>query len=284
MQKQLKKNLRRALLALCLLVILYSGGRLLQNRFMARREAEKNRLLQLELQQARQETADAPPTEEELEEPVSGGLTRVYILPQYKDLWVKNKDMWGWLTIPDTPIDYPVMYTPRSPEFYRRRSFDKNYAYSGSLFIGEGCVPTGNHVIVYGHNMDNGTMFSTLTYYWDKAYADAHPIIHFDTILQEGVFQVVSAFYSQVYDPDKEGAEDIFRYYLYPDLERNEVFWEYIRKAKENSLYDTNVDVRYGRRILTLSTCSYHITDGRFIVIAMELTPEEAAKFETPES
>ena len=198
------------------------------------------------------------------------GKQYAQVLPQYLDLWKENKDLWGWLTIPGTPIDYPVMFTPEEPEFYLHKAFDKSYAYSGSLFIGEGCYPPRSHVIIYGHNMENDSMFSTLPYYWDEEYYKLHKTITFDTIIQEGTFQVMAAFYSQAYQEDAEG---VFRYHLYPDLEEPEVFEEYVRKAKENSLYDTGVTAEYGQRILTLSTCSYHVTDGRFAVIAVEVVP-----------
>lgn len=270
MSPTLKKNLRRCALGACCLVILICAGMLLRDEVLGRLEAKKNLRLQ-EQRKAAQELVQEAEPQEEPESTASGdGKQYAQVLPQYLDLWKENKDLWGWLTIPGTPIDYPVMFTPEEPEFYLHKAFDKSYAYSGSLFIGEGCYPTRSHVIIYGHNMENDSMFSTLPYYWDEEYYKLHKTITFDTIIQEGTFQVMAAFYSQAYQEDDEG---IFRYHLYPDLEEPEVFEEYVRKAKENSLYDTGVTAEYGQRILTLSTCSYHVTDGRFAVIAVEVVP-----------
>ena len=75
---------------------------------------------------------------------------------------------------------------------------------------------------------------------------------------------MVAAFYSQAYDSQEEGA---FRYYQYTDLSDPQVFSEYVRQAKAASLYDTGVTPRPGDRLLTLSTCSYHTRDGRFVVV-----------------
>lgn len=273
MPKKYRKLLRRLGLAACCLAILVSAGMILRDEVFARLEAEKNLRLQQQLQAARQE----PPAPESAipEIPLREDGHYARVLPQYKELWQENKDMWGWLTIEGTPIDYPVMYTPKDPEYYLHRGFDKGYAYSGCLFIGEGCSPVGSHVIVYGHNMENGTMFSTLPYYWDPAYYEQHKTIRFDTVIQEGTFRVMAAFYSQAYQEEDEGS---FRYHLYPSLDDPEVFAEYVQKAKESSLYDTGVTAEYGQRILTLSTCSYHISDGRFAVVAVEVPPEEDAE------
>lgn len=267
MPKKLKKTLRLAGLALCCLAILLSAGMLLRDEVLGRREREQNLRLQRQLQSAREVI---PQEEEPPETDLGDGRKYAQVLPQYLDLWKENKDLWGWLTIPNTPIDYPVMFTPEEPEFYLHKGFDKEYAYSGCLFIGEGCYPTRSHVIIYGHNMENDTMFSTLPYYWSEDYYKQHKTIRFDTIVQEGTFRVMAAFYSQAY---QEENEDAFRYHLYTDLSDPDTFAEYVRKAKENSLYDTGVTAEYGQRIITLSTCSYHVTDGRFAVIAVETDP-----------
>lgn len=176
-----------------------------------------------------------------------------------------NPDFCGWLSVADTDLDYPVMYTPKEPEHYLRRGFDGKYAASGSLFIGEGSAPDSSHVVIYGHNMKNGAMFGSLMPYAKKSYWQAHPMISFNTLERAGEYEVIGAFYSQVYTDADEG---VFRYYRYTDLTKETVFNEYIRQVKAASLYDTEVDAHYGDEILTLSTCSYHTDDGRFVVVA----------------
>lgn len=216
-------------------------------------ENKANENLAKRIEIALKESAESPQE--------SGGM-----LPQFTSLWEENNDLAGWLCVPDTKIDYPVMFTPNEPEYYLRKAFDGSYAISGSLFIGEGCSPEGNHVIIYGHQMNDGTMLGTLPKYAKKEYADEHPIIRFDTLYETREYEVLSAFYSRVYN-DQDG-EDVFRYYRYTDLSERKTFEEYVSLAKVESLYDTGVDAEYGDKIITLSTCSNHTEDGRFVVIA----------------
>lgn len=187
----------------------------------------------------------------------------------YEVLARENPDFAGWLTIEGTAVDYPVMWTPEDPEFYLRRAFDGSYAVSGSLFIGEGCEPGGVHVIIYGHNMRSGAMFGSLSDYAEADYAAAHPVIRFDTLSQSEEYRVLAAFYSHAYTPGEEG----FRYYRYTDLSRREDFEEYVRLAREASLYDTGTQAEYGGRLLTLSTCSKHRENGTFVVVAAAPPP-----------
>ena len=71
----------------------------------------------------------------------------------YQPLVHENSDLAGWLIIEGTEVNYPVMYTPDTPEYYLRKAFDGSYALSGSLFIGADCIPDGSNIIIYGHNM-----------------------------------------------------------------------------------------------------------------------------------
>ncbi len=194
---------------------------------------------------------------EEAEEPAPEGSP-------YEALAAENPDFVGWLSIPGTVVDYPVMWTPKEPEYYLRRAFDGSDAVSGSLFVGAGCEPEGVHVIVYGHNMKDGSMFGSLLDYKLADYAAVHPVIRFDTLSRSGEYRILAAFYSHAYTPGEEG----FRYYRYTDLSGREDFEAYVRQAKAAALYDTGVTAEYGDRLLTLSTCSYHRENGTFVVVA----------------
>lgn len=76
----------------------------------------------------------------------------------------------------------------------------------------------------------------------------------------------IAAFYSEVYPEEGAG----FRYYKYTDLRDMEDFIAYIDQVKAAALYDTGITAEYGDQLLTLSTCSYHTEDGRFVVVAKE--------------
>lgn len=250
---------RRIILALCLVVFVFSTGMLFWEFYRAGKEQAANQALGEQVHQMAEESPEGS-------QETTGSQTGM--LPQYEALWRQNNDLAGWLSIDGTQIDYPVMYTPEDPEHYLRRAFDGSHAVSGSLFLAEGCPPEANHAIIYGHQMKNGTMFGGLSQYEDPDYAKAHPEISFDTLYRQGVYQVMGAFYSQVYTDQDQG---VFRYYQYSDLSDPAVFGEYVRQVKAAALYDTGITAQYGDSLLTLSTCSKHVEDGRFVVVARKV-------------
>ena len=81
-----------------------------------------------------------------------------------------NGDCIGWLSIDGTSISYPVMYTPSEPQKYLRRSFYGQYSQSGVPFLDSRCSMNGGNLIIYGHNMKNGTMFAPLLSYAEEAF------------------------------------------------------------------------------------------------------------------
>lgn len=192
------------------------------------------------------------------------------VIGKYVNLYKKNPDIIGWLTIDGTHIDYPVMQTQDDPEFYLRRNFNKEYSISGVPFMdaySDIFIPTSNWLI-YGHHMKDGTMFQDLMQYADREFYEEHKTIKFDTIYKggQGEYEVIAAFYSQIYPEDSRK----FKYYTYADMTGEERFEQYIKGVKDLSEYDTGVDAEYGEQLITLSTCSYHVENklGRFAVVA----------------
>lgn len=186
-------------------------------------------------------------------------------LSPYAPLKAQNPDFFGWLTIDDTKLNYPVMHCPEEPERYLHRDFDREDSQSGVPFLAGECTEECGNYLIYGHNMKNGTMFASITGYANKSYWEEHPLIRFDTLTDSGEYEIVGAFYSRVYERD---AKNVFRYYAYTDLSQRERFQEYLEQVKASALYDTGVETVYGDQLITLSTCSYHTDEGRFVVVA----------------
>ena len=264
----------------CGAVFLASGALLVRDLARSAREDAANQVLVEEVREVREAVKRKPaalppstqPSQPE-EAPVQPELPKYAEnghLIQYDALWKQNNDLAGWLYIEGTKLDYPVMYTPEDPEYYLHRGFYRDYAASGCLFIGPGSTPEGSHAVVYGHHMKNGTMFGSLDQYQKESYYRDHPVIHFDTLTEEGSYEVLGVFYSRVYTDADEG---VFRYYQYTDLAGEDAFNDYVRQVKAASLYDTGVEAVYGDRLLTLSTCSYHTENGRFVVVARQSVP-----------
>ena len=189
------------------------------------------------------------------------------MIPELVTYYEKNPDTIGWIKIDGTPIDYPVMFTPEDNEFYLNRDFDKNDSKAGTLYIDVNSkISTPNtNIIIYGHNMKNDTMFGSLSEYANKAYYDAHPTITFNTLYEQGTYEILGAFYAKVL---KKSDTTSFRYYKYFGAETEEEYNKFVNYVKSVRQYDTGVETKYGDRFITLSTCSYHVSNGRFAVVA----------------
>lgn len=91
-----------------------------------------------------------------------------------------------------------------------------------------------------------------------------HPVISFDTLYEERTYEIIAVFRSQVYASD----DDVFKYYQFYEADTEEEFNDFYKNIKELSLHDTGVEAAFGDTFLTLSTCAYHVTDGRLVVAA----------------
>ena len=188
-------------------------------------------------------------------------------LQGYQELYDRNHDFFGWIKIDDTVIDYPVMYTPDEPEKYLHMDFEGDYSESGELFMDANCDPDGYHYLIYGHHMFNGSMFGSLPDYGDEDYYNEHKTIHFNTRFELADYEIYAVLYSQIYDEDDTTS---FKYYEMANLNSEEDYNYFVSRAKSESIYDTGITPTYGQKIITLSTCNYHTTDGRFVVCAVK--------------
>lgn len=191
------------------------------------------------------------------------------LLDEYAALYQENYDTIGWLKIDGTNIDYVVMYAPHIYEKYLRTDFYGNHSTRGCLYVAENCdIFKSDNIIIYGHNMHDGSMFGTLNYYADEDFYKEHKTFTFDTIYEKQTYEVVAAINTEIPPEGKE----CFRYYEYTGKDDTEMLYQYIDFIEENQLYDTGVDLQEGDDILTLSTCAYHTEQGRFIVVARKIS------------
>lgn len=190
------------------------------------------------------------------------------VLEEYRNLLLKNRKLIGWVKIDGTYIDYPVMQTTDN-EYYLDHNMNQEYDKNGTIFMDKDCdvlKPSTNYIL-YGHHMKNGRMFGQLDLYQKESYYKDHPYISFDTIYEKGTYQVMYVFRSKVY---KE-TEIAFKYYQFIDANGEQEFASYMQEMAEMSFYDTGVTAEYGDQLLTLSTCDYQETDGRFVVVAKKI-------------
>lgn len=190
----------------------------------------------------------------------------MHILESFAQLYQLNSDIVGWLTVPGTVIDYPVMQTPDDPEYYLKRNFDKEKNKRGCLFAqAEADVfqPSDN-VVIYGHHMRDDTMFGELDVYRDAQFREENPYIYFDTLTEMRTYEVMAVFLTTA------SAGKGFAYHAFIDGDEAE-FDAFVAQCQDLSLYDTGVCAQYGDKLLCLSTCEYSQTNGRLVVVAKRI-------------
>lgn len=198
------------------------------------------------------------------------------ILEEYKAAYEKNKRLIGWLKFDDKDIGgaygLPVMQTVDN-EYYLTHDFDQNTDKNGTIFMDTNCdvLKPSDNFILYGHHMKSGAMFGRLDRYAKESYWKQYPYIQFDTIYEKGIYRVMYVFRSHVYS---EG-EVTFKYYQFTDAISSQEFDSYMQEMAGMSLYDTGVTAQFGDQLLTLSTCDYQETNGRFVVVAKKVAFRE---------
>lgn len=198
----------------------------------------------------------------------------------YAEAFRENEDMAAWIVVDGTVIDYPVMQTMEDENYYLNRDFYGNEDKAGCLILDTDSpvydVEGTSNLIIHGHNMKAGTMFGELDAYKDEDYYQEHKYMQLYTKSEKREYEVIAVFYSQVY----YSTDQVFKYYDFFETEDETEFRDFYDNIKKMSLYDTGVEAQLGDQFLTLSTCAYHVEDGRFVVVAKETGREE--KYEMP--
>ena len=177
-----------------------------------------------------------------------------------------NPNCVGWVSVADTRIDYPVMYTPNDPEYYLHRNFEGNESAAGTPFLGKGCLLDGNSAIIYGHNMNDGSMFASLRNFDNPEFGMSH-VIEYNTIEGAtgfGSYQLLGCWYEDLTTPNP------YRYWDQVGELTEQQFNDYVANIKQLSMYETGVNATYGDDLLALSTCSYGTADATENVVGVK--------------
>lgn len=162
-----------------------------------------------------------------------------------------------WIQIQNTNINYPVVQGADN-EFYLNHNFKGESNISGTIFIeSENDIDNDKNIILYGHNMRNGTMFNNITKYKDSDFFYENNkinIIMNNTLFQYEVFSVY--------------VDKVSNINLDMNFVNNEEFITYANNEKKKSMYNSNIDFKEDDKLLTLMTCSYEFTDARTVVVA----------------
>ena len=194
--------------------------------------------------------SDAP---DEEEEPVEVSPISV----DFASLQAQNPEAAGWIYCPNTVINYPIAHTEDNFTYLNHLLSGEQNA-NGTIFID--CQNakdfSDKNTLIYGHNMNDGSMFASLRNYRDAAYYPEHPCLYIST--PDKNFRL-DLFAGLVTEPDS---------YVYArQFDEEEQFLAYIESAKAESTFQSDVEVGIEDQICVLSTCTYEFNDARYVVI-----------------
>ena len=178
-----------------------------------------------------------------------------------------NSDVIGWIKIDETNIDYPVM---QNGDFYLHRNIYKEYSSHGTPYLAEYCnIQYSDNLIIYGHHMNDNSMFAQLDDYKKNSFYNKHKFIKFYSYYNgqtiEKNYEIALVFKTVVYS-DKG-----FKYFNYTNFNDIQELNEFVDNCKNLQCYDTGVDINYGDKLITLSTCEYSQKNGRMVIVAKQI-------------
>ena len=252
------------LMVLCVMGILYSAFILfLDIREYAKGDAayQQVRLIQessepfADQASALLQTDGEAPSEEKQEEQANG--------VDFTSLERINPDVVGWLAAEGTEIDYPVV-RGKDNKFYLHHLFTGERNKLGSIFMDyrNHSDFSDKNTIIYGHNMKDGSMFSSLTKYKDQRYYDNFPTMLLYTPVGDFTIELFAGI---VVDGNYESVRF--------DFKDDHDFQNYIDSLKKKSTFESNTIVKADDRIITLCTCSYEFNNARYVLYG-KLTPQ----------
>jgi len=269
----MKRWLLYALIGLFAITFCVSGYFLLTYR----QESVKNEQLYEDLSQIVAEiratiptagtVADDGPAEPTAGTDVPTEPTEPTILPEYLPIYELNQDLVGWIQIEGTKINYPVLQSRDYKNYYIAHNFEGEASKHGAIYAQETCdvfTPSDN-VVLYGHRMNDGSMFADLLKYKDKSYYESHKYIRFDTLYERNTYEVIAVF--QI----KSVQNNTFQYHQFVDFEYESQFNTFMTRVDLLKLYNPGTTAYFGDQLLTLSTCEKNYSNGRFVVIAKKI-------------
>lgn len=185
------------------------------------------------------------------------------------ELNAQNPDIYAWIYIPDTNVNYPVLQSGYDDNFYLDHDIYKNYSFPGAIYT-QSCNSkdwSDRVTLLYGHNMRNGSMFATLHNFESTEFFNSHPYIYIYTENRKLTYEIVTAF---VYD-----SRHIMNSF---DFSNDKVFQEWLDNAKQPRSVSSNVrsdtPLSLDSKMIVLSTC-LNGGDGRYLVQGVLISDEQ---------
>lgn len=181
-------------------------------------------------------------------------------------LYQMNKDFYGWIYLKNTRINYPVMYDPKTPNKYLRKNFYGKRSGAGVPFINEIGGLDPDNIIIFGHNMRNGTMFTDIKNFLKESYFNSHRYFEFQTFEGVEYYEIFAAV--ELKDSDF--------WYTFTDAKNENEFNYMMAYIRHNATVKNDTVPKYGDKIITLSTCkSYTTSRDRIIIVGVKVANDQ---------
>lgn len=216
------------------------------------------------------EALETPPTEEQVSSLPDGYLSK------FAAAYAINPDLVGWLTIPNTNINFPIVQCEDN-DFYLDHSFEGDYDTLGTPFMdfrNEITPELNTNTLIYGHNWNSGAMFHSLLEYRDLEFYKTTPIITFDTVYEESQWKVISCFEATT----DSSIGEVFNYFNFVRTKNEERIQWYIDEITARSFFLTTVDVNTSDQFLTIQTCANDRYNTKVCIVARKVRPGESAE------
>lgn len=186
-----------------------------------------------------------------------------------------NEDIRGWITVPGTNIDYPVVQANglEGEEYYLTHNVDGDIDKNGSLFIDYRTVLSENSkvIVINGHNMKStGLMFHELTKFKSIDFYTENPVMTFDTVYGDSQWKIISLLRTN----NNESQGERFNFFR-SEFESDMDFMDFVYEVKLRSMFNCPVNVNEDDTLLFLSTCSSEMNDMRFVIVARKVRDGE---------
>lgn len=196
-------------------------------------------------------------------------------LIRFLDLQKVNSDIVGWIKVPNTNIDLPVLQAnSKSPEYYLDHDYNKSSSKFGSIFA-DATSPVADSktksIILYGHTLNSGRMFTQLNKYKNYDFYKSNPVITFDTIDGPAQWKIISVILTNTL-PDQGVPFD----YMKTKFKTSSDYLNFVYQLRIRSLFNTGISFNADDTIVLLSTCSYEFTDFREVVVARKVRNGES--------
>ena len=198
---------------------------------------------------------------------------------KYARLFATNQDFVGYLSADGIDMALPIVQTNNDEKYMKKNFYGQTTKY-GCPFVTHlnNITELDMNTVIFGHHMNDGTVFGILDKYKSIEGFKAAPVISFNTLYKDYQWKIIAAFITNAYEKEDNGY--VFQYY-FTSLSTQERFSAFLNELSQRSLYDTGVDVLPSDKILTLSTCSHEFNEARFVVVARLVRPGESTEVDT---